>query len=138
MLAQYFDVDVKRIGYFFGLVIGAVIIVSLIYLAIFGFDRWQGGMQGALDLMTAAVAAPSGQGYSFPSSAGQYVCPRDSAVGLPNFDGAGIPHCPVCGQVMSFHNALARNMTLSAGFGRLPPAGPGGMQNNMTLAAGGG
>jgi hypothetical protein len=36
-------------------------------------------------------------------SAGQYLCPVHGAVGLPNFDTNGIPHCPICGQYMGFN-----------------------------------
>ena len=58
MLEQYFDVDEKSIGFFFGLVVGAIVVVTLIYWLVFGFDRWTGEMQRASDLMTAAATAP--------------------------------------------------------------------------------
>ena len=133
MLEQYFEVDEKRIGYFFGLVIGAVVVVTLIYWLVFGFNRWTGEMQRASDMMLAGVAAPVGQvyaaptgqaytapvgqAYTAPSIAGQYVCPRDGAVGLPRFDANGVPHCPLDGQVMSFVPAQSGGM--------LPAAAPG-------------
>ena len=125
MLEQYFNVDEKRIGYFFGLVIGAVVVVTLIYWLVFGFNRWTGEMQRASDMMLAGVAAPEGQVYSAPAGqaytapaiAGQYVCPRDGAVGLPRFDANGVPHCPLDGQVMSFVPAQSGGM--------LPAAAPG-------------
>ena len=68
-------------------------------------------MERASDLMTAAATAPIGPTYgaqSFgaaPAATGQYICPRDGAVGLPNFDANGVPHCPMDGQVMRFATA---------------------------------
>jgi hypothetical protein len=123
MLEQLFEVeadDPKRFGYFFGLVIGTAIIVTVIYWAIFGFNKWEGQVLRASDLMMAAsivpvapvAAAPAG-----PATAGQYVCPRDGAVGLPNLDAAGSPHCPVCGQTMGFYSASSNSLTLARGAG---------------------
>jgi hypothetical protein len=117
MFEQYFGVDEKKIGYFFGLVVAAVVVVTLIYWFLFGFNRWTGEMQRASDLMMAAAAAPIGQTYSSPPMAGQYVCPRDGAVGLPRFDANGAPHCPMDGQVMSFVPAQSGGM--------IPAAAPG-------------
>jgi hypothetical protein len=117
MLEHYLGVDTKQGGYFFGLVMGTAIFVTLIYWAIFGFDRWTGELQRSSDLMMAAAVAPLAQANPLPSGAGQYICPRDGAVGLPNFDVAGMPHCPVCGQVMGFHTAQSRSLTLAAGAG---------------------
>ena len=106
--------DVKTYGYFFGLVIFTAIIVTIIYWAIFGFDRWSGQMQRASDLMTAATGTPVAQANTLPPGAGQYVCPRSGAVGCPVFDAAGVPHCPGCGQAMRFHRAFSRSPTLAA------------------------
>jgi hypothetical protein len=114
MLEQYLEEDIRRFGYFFGLVIGAVIVVTMIYWLVFGFDRWSGEMQRASDLMMAATASPIGQAYTSPPVAGQYVCPRDGGVGLPNFDAAGVPHCPVCGQVMNFAGSQSSGLTPAA------------------------
>ena len=128
-LEQYFDLDVKKLGYFSGSLIGAVIVVTLIYWLVFGFDRWTGEMGRASDLMMAAATAPVGQTYAAPlaapvgrtyattSTAGQYLCQRDGAVGLPRFDANGVPHCPIDGQVMSFTPARSG--------GLLPAAAPG-------------
>ena len=61
MLEQLFEVeadDPKRFGYFFGLVIGTAIIVTVIYWAIFGFNKWEGQVLRASELMMAATVAP--------------------------------------------------------------------------------
>ena len=140
-IEQYFGLDVKGFGYLSGLLIGATIVVTLVYWLVFGFDRWTGEMNRASNLMMAAVTAPAGQTYAAPftapggqtyaapftaqggqtyaapSTAGQYVCQRDGAVGLPRFDANGVPHCPIDGQVMSFVS------TRSGGL--VPAAAPG-------------
>lgn len=118
MFELHFEEDAKRFGYFFGLVIGTAIIVTAIYWAIFGFNRWEGQIRRASDLMVAATVAPVGPATSLPPGAGQYVCPRDGAAGLPGFDAAGRPHCPICGQVMGFNSSPPTNLTtVAAGAG---------------------
>ena len=47
--------------------------------------------------------------------AGQYVCPVHGAVGLPQFNAAGVPMCPMGDQVMQFRSAGSNNLTLAAG-----------------------
>jgi ribosomal protein L32 len=114
MSVQTSEVDARTYGYFFGLVISTVIIVTIIYWAIFGFDRWSGNMQRASDLMTAATGTPVAQANTLPPGAGQYVCPRSGVAGCPVFSAAGIPRCPGCGQAMRFHRAFSGNPTLAA------------------------
>jgi hypothetical protein len=104
MLDEPFEMegyDAKRFGYFLGLVIGTAILVTVIYWAIFGFNRWEGH-------------APVEPATNFPSGTGQYICPQDGAVGLPGFDAAGCPHCPICGQVMGFSAAPPTNLSTVA------------------------
>ncbi|HIJ19427.1 MAG TPA: hypothetical protein HPP58_00115 [Deltaproteobacteria bacterium] len=121
MFKEYFGADAGKIGYFFGLMAGAAISVTLIYWAIFGFDTWKEETQRASDLMMAAAVVPQGSaagqgvGQRIAQRSGQYVCPRDGAVGLPQFDGNGVPHCPVCGQVMGFNNTQPNNLALARG-----------------------
>ncbi|NVM57014.1 MAG: hypothetical protein HWN51_02685 [Desulfobacterales bacterium] len=117
MLGRYFEVDAKKYGHFFGLVVGTAVIVTGIYWAIFGFDRWKVEIQRASDLMMAASVAPVAPAPSGSGMAGQYICPQDGAVGIPSFDAARTPHCPVCGQVMGFYNAPSGSMTLARGAG---------------------
>lgn len=116
MIEQYFPAEGKKIGYFFGLLIGAALVVTLLYWLVFGFDRWSGQMQRAADMMTVAATAPTVQPHTpTPSStAGQYVCPQDGGVGLPDFDAAGAPHCPVCGRVMTFSSVQAGGLSPAA------------------------
>lgn len=117
MLDEPFEMegyDAKRFGYFLGLVIGTAILVTVIYWAIFGFNRWEGQVLRASDLMMAATVAPVEPATNFPSGTGQYICPQDGAVGLPGFDAAGCPHCPICGQVMGFSAAPPTNLSTVA------------------------
>ncbi len=114
MLKEYFNINVKEIGYFLELLIGTATIVTLAYGGIFGFDRWAGKMQRASGLLTAGIAVPRTQTNTLVPNAGQYFCPRNCAVGPPNFNSAGIPLCPGCGQRMGFHRAPFLNPTLAA------------------------
>ena len=121
-IEQYLGLDPKRFGYFCGAIIGTAVIVTAIYCCIFGFEHWTGEVQTAGRLMTAAVVTPVGQApLMYPGQAaagagvaGQYLCPQHGAVGLPNFDAAGAPHCPACGQVMQFCGASAGNLSPAA------------------------
>lgn len=117
MFEEYLGLDIKRMGYFFGLAIVAAVGVTLIYRAVFGFDRWSGQMQAASDMMMAANGPAPVQINPAPTGSGQFICPRGGAMGLPNFTATGIPHCPMCGQTMNFHPTPVRDVTLAAGFG---------------------
>ena len=122
MLEEYIGIEGKALGYFAGVVGAAVVFVTLIYWAIFGFDRWSMEMQRASDLMAAAYVPAQLQqqpvGMGSPGQGGQFVCPQDGAVGLPRFDTAGVPHCPVCGQPMMFNGQVANtNAVLAVGGG---------------------
>lgn len=114
MFEQYFGMDIKRFGYFSGMVAGVALIVTIIYWAVFGFDRWKEEVRMASDLIMAASVAPVAQAPAGPGVAGQYVCPQHGAVGLPNLNATGVPHCPVCGQVMGFYSARSNRVTLAA------------------------
>ncbi|MBF0228356.1 MAG: hypothetical protein HQK63_01990 [Desulfamplus sp.] len=49
-------------------------------------------------------------------TSGQYVCPVHGAVGLPQFNAAGSPVCPLGDQIMQFHSTGANsNLALAAG-----------------------
>ena len=122
MVREYLGVDGKGLAWFAGLIIAALVTVTGIYWFLYGREKWTVKMQQGANLMVAAVPAAS-QGQTRPgvSAAGQFVCPSHGAVGLPTYDAAGVPHCPICNQVMCFNNASSA-------------AAP----NSMVLAAGGG
>jgi hypothetical protein len=118
MFKEYFNADMGSFGYFFGLLAGAIVSVTLIYWAVFGFDTWKQETQRASDLMMAAAVQPLTQApVAQTGGAGQYICPQDGAAGLPNFDAASVPHCPVCGQVMGFNRAQSTGLALARGAG---------------------
>ncbi len=115
MFEEYLGLDIKRMGYFFGLTIIAVVGVTLIYWAVFGFNRWSGQMQRASDLMMAATGPAPVLTNPVPTVSGQYTCPRDGTVGLPNLTATGVPLCPVDGQTMNFYSAPTGNVNVFAG-----------------------
>jgi len=117
MDAKYLGIDFKKTGLFAGIVMGTAAIVTLVFGLIFGFDRWQRNVQTASQLMTAAAVMPAAPMPSaHPNVAGQYVCPVHGAVGLPQFDAAGVPRCPIDGQPMALQGGGA-DMALAAGAG---------------------
>lgn len=106
MLGDYHRIEAKQLGYFVGAIVGTAVVVTAIYWAVFGMNKWTANVQLGTNLMLAAAPVPyQGQPLARTGTAGQYVCPKDGAVGLPVFDAAGAPHCPVCNQVMSFNGA---------------------------------
>lgn len=122
MVREYLGVDGKRLVLFTGLVIAVLITVTGIYWSLYGREQWTTKMQQGANLMVAAVpTASQGQTRSGMSMAGQYVCPSHGAVGLPAYDAAGVPHCPICNQAMCFNSASDRTQP-----------------NSTVLAAGGG
>ena len=82
MFEEYFGVDLKRARYFFGLTAAALLLVTLLYWLIFGFDRWSGQMQRASDLMTAAVGPPAVQANPGPAAAAFLPQPTRLRLGL--------------------------------------------------------
>ena len=122
MIERYFGLDLNRLGYFFGLCIGVGVLTTGLFWLLFGFDKWEQNVQMGADLMAAAaVAAPQPQMQPqvvrtapAANAAGQFVCPQDGAVGLPNIDAAGVPHCPACGQTMVFNSPQSGNLALAA------------------------
>jgi hypothetical protein len=115
MIEQYLEIDMKKLGLFVGLTLGSVVIVTLVFGLIFGFDRWQQNIQTSSQLMAAASQTPVGAApNTHQPVAGQFVCPAHGAIGLPQFDAAGVPHCPLDGQVMSMVRNQRSNMALVA------------------------
>ncbi len=58
MIEDYFNIELKKILYFSGLVILTAVLTTTLYWFIFGFNSWQNNMNTASDLMLAA--APGG------------------------------------------------------------------------------
>ena len=103
----YFGIRPQNIALFAGSIAGAALVATAIYWGVFGFGQWKKEVTVAGRIMTAAAVAPMqgpGQqtGQQMGQQAGQYVCPVHGAVGLPRYNAAGVPVCPVGGEVMQF------------------------------------
>lgn len=112
---DYFGFDTRTLAIFFGLVVGVVVVVTAIYVSIFGFDNWKSNMSQASSMMllnfndpnaaAGTTTGPAGPVVAAPVPAtgqagAQYSCPACGAVGLPEWSPNGTPLCPNCGTVM--------------------------------------
>ena len=130
-LSGYFGIDKRTWAIFFGLVFGVVIVVTCIYVAIFGFDSWKTSMAGAGSMLLsnfdpqAGAGGTVGQGgqmlqgvapAAVPAFQGgtQYTCPACGAVGLPIWNQVGTPTCPTCGALMVIAGNAGANGHLMA------------------------
>lgn len=85
-----------------------------------------GGQAGNGGFNQAAATLPMGQtphnthqnspGTNNPVS-GQFICPTHGAVGLPVYNGAGDPVCPLGDQIMQFKSAGSNNFAAAAAAG---------------------
>ena len=108
IMADYFGFELRKLLIFGGLVLGVAVVVTGIYVSIFGFDSWKNSMVQAGDLMLAAQNAPLTNGNpgntTAPAGSGQagaqYNCATCGTTGLPLWNAAGAPLCPTCGALM--------------------------------------
>lgn len=125
LLNLYFNFNSYKLLLFLGIVVLTTLVVTGIYVSIFGFDSWQSNMSQAGSLMLANFPTPiantgnpnaSGSIANRPNASGvtpaaataplnrgttnQFVCPNCGPVGLPNVNTNGTPLCPNCGAVM--------------------------------------
>lgn len=116
LLSSYMGFDRKQLLIFSALVVGVIVVVTLLYVMIFGFRTWSNNMQQAGHLLLANVN-PSLQAVQpiplppIPLSppcpqpaAGfgiQFACPQCGIVGLPRWTVGGTPQCPTCGGIMT-------------------------------------
>jgi predicted RNA-binding Zn-ribbon protein involved in translation (DUF1610 family) len=134
LLEIYFGFNATKILTFLVLVIGIVVVVTAIYVAVFGFDNWKSSMQQAGSLMLSdfnqpvapgAVTGPGGGGVPLytapqpltatPRVAAQFRCPNCGTVGLPNTSAGGVSLCPNCGTQMTVVGGqTGTNMKLAA------------------------
>ncbi len=125
MLQDYLGLDGKTMITFTGLVVSVLVVVTGIYVSIFGFDTWKTNMKRAGSLMVINAQQPvngaqpgMNNGMALPAAARmpapatpyavplappaatQFVCPACGASGLPAWTTNGAPVCPSCGAVM--------------------------------------
>lgn len=134
VLKTYFGIDKSSMLIFSVLVVGVFIVVTGIYVAIFGYKNWKSNMESAGSMMVANFNTPTTGNVNNPvgsrstgvqpgapclvpapqAAQGQYVCPNCGAVGLPSWNQAGTPLCPNCGASMSLTGQARSNTQLAA------------------------
>ena len=110
VIESYLGVKLESLAIFALSIVGAAVVATAVYWSVFGFKHWKNEINVAGTLMTAAATTPLVPG----GQSGQYVCPVHGAVGLPRFNGAGTPLCPVGGEVMQFRCATTPGATPAA------------------------
>lgn len=116
MLRDYMGFDKRTLFIFLALVAGVFVVVTGIYIAIFGFQEWETNMQRAGSMMIANYDAPVAPGLA-PAAATpavQYTCPNCGAAGLPQWSQDGTPRCPNCGSTMMVGGRAGGNARLAA------------------------
>jgi len=110
LIQEYFGFDQRRVLISLAMVAGVAVVVTLIYVAIFGFDTWKSNMKQAGNMMVVNFQPPGANGVVEPNivplpaaatSTIQYLCPTCGIVGLPRWSVGATPVCPQCGAVMS-------------------------------------
>ena len=127
MLRDYIGFDRRTLLIFLALVAGVFVVVTGIYIAIFGFKDWETNMQRAGSMMVANFNTPATGGIedltgpraprprpAAVPAAVQYTCPNCGAVGLPHWSPNGTPICPNCGSVMTVAGRAGANARLAA------------------------
>ena len=118
-VASLLDLSPRALLIFALSIAGAAVVSTGLYWAVFGFSHWNNEMAVAGKIMVAAATIPSRAGQSQKSGqCGQYVCPVHGVVGMPRFNAAGTPLCPVGGEVMQFRvlgGAQASQAAFAAG-----------------------
>nr|ASQ41190.1 magnetosome protein Mad4 [Candidatus Magnetananas rongchenensis] len=132
MLQDYLKTKFKYLGFWAATIASSTVVTTGLYWSVFGFGHWQTEMNRAAGLMVAGAVQPMQQQQMQPfqqvqtgAVSGQFVCPTHGAVGLPNYDTIGTPHCPVCGQVMNFLSTSPQANYVPSQTGLRPAAGAG-------------
>ncbi|BAH77614.1 hypothetical protein [Solidesulfovibrio magneticus] len=112
---SYIGVQPKSFAIFFLAVALAAAAATGVYWSVFGFKHWNTEMTTAQRILLAAATTPAqAPAVQNAGATGQYVCPVHGAVGMPRFDAAGIPRCPVGGEVMQFAGRPLATATAAA------------------------
>ena len=127
MFEDYFGFDIKTLFVFGGLVVAVIVIVTVLYISIFGFQNWKSNMNqaSALLLSNFNAGAPLVEGQPLLQGAtpnirpviqgtGQYTCPTCGTIGLPSWSANGAPLCPNCGNVMGLSGQVSVPAKLAA------------------------
>lgn len=102
LVGEYWGIRVRTLKVLVALVACVFVVVTGIYIALFGFRTWSKNMRRAGSMMVInfeppATAPPA----TAPPPALQYTCPTCGPVGLPQMGPNGASVCPQCGAPMT-------------------------------------
>jgi len=113
VIKEYFGFDARSLAIFFGLVVGVIVVVTGIYVAVFGFKSWSTNMEQAGTLLLTGTGAPVGAPVAGAGQLGtpnyaagtvptatQYRCPNCGGMCAPLREQVGTPYCPGCNTPM--------------------------------------
>ena len=128
LIREYLGFEPQQILKLFLIIGGVMVLVTIPYVLLVGFDKWSSDMQEASHMMwagyTPAAGQPSlppcgvsGNRYRYTPVAGtypgrvptnvgrstgqsQFVCPSCGNASLPAWTAVGQPTCPSCGNIM--------------------------------------
>lgn len=95
LLEDYLGIEKKHLSILIAIMASVFVLVTGIYIALFGFQHWRTNMSRAGSMMVINF-----QVNGTNTVTRQYVCPSCGAVGLPQQGPNGEPLCPNCGQRM--------------------------------------
>ena len=110
VIESYLGVKLESLAIFALSIAGTAVVATALYWSVFGFKHWKNEINVAGTLMTAAATSPVTPG----GQSGQYVCPVHGAVGLPRFNAAGTPQCPLGNETMQFRCVTPPGTTTAA------------------------
>ena len=130
---EYFNTEPRKLAKLVALVLGAFLVVTLLYVGLVGYDKWSTSMNEASHMVWASYTPAAAQvPLSTPTrepgastlaprvdglvpligsrSAGrQYVCRTCGRAGLSTWSVTGQPHCPRCGGLMDLSRVQVRD-----------------------------
>jgi hypothetical protein len=130
---EYFGSEPRKLAKLIVLVFGTVLVVTVFYVALVGFDKWKTNVTEASHMIWASytpagaqtlLATPLGSPRistpeqradglvpltPTPSAGRQYVCRTCGRASLPVWTATGQPHCPTCQGLMELSPIRGRD-----------------------------
>jgi hypothetical protein len=125
LVREYFHTEPRKLLYLVGAFVGVLVVVTIPYVLLVGFDKWANNMTEAsrmiwasytpadVNLFPPVPATPGTSPYwttrvedvvplvPLPKAGRQYVCTNCGTLALPVWSSRGQPTCPYCQGLMA-------------------------------------